>query len=133
MIAQPKTFESEEDGFEDVGPGVVDLLPTPLSNTQKNKKNKLSVSVEDLQTWLACGILPKTTYVYFMLLIKFDGATNVDIKALSNCLSCAVAIDDEKTKIINFSEEETLSEIAKLNKKGALSIKQTAIQLHLNL
>lgn len=130
MIAQPKTFESEEDGFEDVEPGVVDLFPTPLSNTQKNK---LSVSVEDLQTWLACGILPKTTYVYFMLLTKFDGATNVDIKALSNCLSCAVAIDDEKTKIINFSEEETLSEIAKLNKKGALSIKQTAIQLHLNL
>ena len=131
MIAQqPNAFESEEEDFEEVEPGVVDLFPTPLSNTYKNN---LSISIEDLQSWLACGILPKTTYVYFVLLIKFDGATNVDIKALSNCLSCAVAIDDEKTKIINFSEEETLSEIAKLNKKGALFIKQTAIQLHLNL
>lgn len=132
MIAQqPKTFESKED-FEEVEIGVGKISTTPLSNTYKNNLS-LSVSVEDLQSWLACGILPKTTYVYLMLLIKFDGATNVDIRALANSLSCAVAIDDEKTKIINFSEEETLSEIAKLNKKGALSIKQTAIQLHLNL
>lgn len=130
MISQPKTFEPEE-VFEEVKTvGVVDLLPMPL---RKEEKDSISISIDDLKSWLVCGILPKTTYVYLMLLIKFDGDTNVDIKALSSCLSCAVAIDDEKTKIINFSEEETLSEIAKLNKKGALSIKQTAIQLHLNL
>lgn len=130
MIAQqPKTFESEED-FEEVEIGVVDLLPTPL---KKKEKDSISISIEDLKSWLACGILPKTAYVYLMLLIKFDGNTNVDIRALANSLSCTVSIDEEKTKIINFSEEETLSEIAKLNKKGALSIKQTAIQLHLNL
>lgn len=140
MIPQPKVFKSREDFEENLEleedfeasdeSGVLDILSTPQS---RNHRNKLSVSIEDLQAWLACGILPKLTYTYFVLLIKFDGNVNVDIKALSNCLSCAVAIDNEKIKPINFSEEETLSLVAKLNEKGALSIRQTAIQLHLNL
>lgn len=117
-----------DSSYEIPEPGNVTLLPP-----QRRAKDKIEISIEDAQAWLACGVLSKTAYVYLILLIKFDGNTNVDIRALSNCLSCALAVGDNDIKKIEFTEEDTLNELAKLNKKGALSIQQTAIQLKLNL
>ena len=117
-------FVDDED--EEQPEPVLDIKPV-------QSKEKLTIDIEDLQTWLATGVLNKTGYIYLVLLLKFKGDVNVDIKSLADSLLFEIAIDDDKMKNFSFSEEEVIEAIAKLNKKGALTIKQTAIQLSLNL
>ena len=123
---QLKNVEFMDDEDKEETQPVLDIKPV-------QPKEKLTVSIEDLQSWLATGILNKTGYIYFVLLLKFKGDVNVDIKSLADSLLFEIAIDDDKMKSFSFTEEEVIEAIAKLNKKGALTIKQTAIQLSLNL
>ena len=86
---QLKNVEFMDDEDKEETQPVLDIKPV-------QPKEKLTVSIEDLQSWLATGILNKTGYIYFVLLLKFKGDVNVDIKSLADSLLFEIAIDDDE-------------------------------------
>lgn len=93
----------------------------------------LSLRESDIKYLLTSGVINKTAYILLQMQLRYGvGETpNFALDDFAVAISVCEVREDGKEKIIEFEAEDVNLAIAQLAKKGALSSKQTAVQLNI--
>lgn len=124
--------ESESESIDNViqfdKPLVEKNMGTPI-----NKQGVLKLSIYNLQSYLIASGISKSDYIFLMLQLLYGTDKDLEItpENLIEVLDCAGVTPLGKEKEIKFEVEDIQIEIAKLAKKGLLTIIEVPIQLNI--
>ena len=110
---------------------VIELNPEEKREVNRNLETiEVTLDTQRLRDLYCRGILSKMAFIYFMLEFRYQGIQqpyNVDYGEFAD----AISFEDDYGKLKQFTPEDVALEVAKLQKKEAVTIKTTAVQLSL--